>query len=381
MEIQNVLINRNRKDVWGLISFAAKVSLFLSFFSLIILSSYSAEAADNENCLMCHKYRQIGRIDEEGKKRSYYVDENIYANTTHRNVPCRDCHTYITKLPHDPITEEVNCANECHIKPPFSKENFSHKKLIAVYEDSAHGIKEGDSPELKSAKPYCKYCHLNPIFTRVEEGRIAFDNTLNRCLNCHEKKGVTQAYKHITHRLRHKTSRSPQEVVNLCSKNCHQENELMKTFNVSKENLDAVETYSQSVHGKSVALGSQEAADCISCHATTAIHDIYKKDDKRASVHPDNRTETCRQCHTNVGAQFASIDVHSKLDPEKKPVLYYMNAGLSFVFYGSVLGLVGLMIIETVGRKKDGIKWQIRGGTTWRGISKIKTDIKNILNK
>ncbi|UCH82035.1 MAG: hypothetical protein JSW20_05250 [Nitrospiraceae bacterium] len=379
--MQEVLLNRIKKEACGIIPFAAKTPLLLAVFCLLVFSSMSADAADNENCLMCHKYRQIGRIDEEGKKRSYYVDENIYANTTHRNVPCRDCHTYITKLPHDPITEEVNCANECHIKPPFSKENFSHKKIIEVYNDSVHGIKADDPPELKSAKPHCKYCHLNPIFTRVEEERIAFDKTLSRCLNCHEKKGVTQAYKHITHRLRHKTSRSPQEIVNLCAKNCHQEAEMMKSFNVSEESLEAVETYTRSVHGKSVTLGSEEAADCISCHSTNAIHDIYKKDDKKSSVHAENRTSTCRQCHTNVGDQFARIDVHSKLDPHKKPVLYYMNTGLAFVFYGSVFGLVGLMLIETIGRRRDGIKWQIRGGTTWRGFSKLKTDIKKILNR
>jgi hypothetical protein len=194
-------------------NFFIKTSSFLALLLLFSSIGIQAEAADKENCLMCHKYRQIGRIDELGIKRVYYVNENIYANTTHRNVPCRDCHTYITKIPHDPVTEEVNCANECHIKPPFSKENFSHKKIIDVYNKSVHGLHEDDSEELKEAKPYCKYCHLNPIYTRVEEGRIKFEETLSRCLNCHERKGVTQAYKHITHRLRSKTSRSPQQIV------------------------------------------------------------------------------------------------------------------------------------------------------------------------
>jgi hypothetical protein len=319
---------------------------------------------------MCHKYRQIGRIDEQGRKRSYYVNENIYANTVHRNVPCRDCHTYITRLPHDPVTEEVNCANECHIKPPFSKENFSHKKIIKVYNDSVHGIKEDDPPELKAAKPYCKYCHLNPMYTRVDERRINFEKTLSRCLNCHEKKGVTQAYKHITHRLRHKTSRSPQEIVQLCSKNCHADVETMKKFKVSPESLEAVETYNRSIHGKAVALGSQEAADCISCHATSAIHDIYKKDDPRSTVNKENLVNTCKQCHENVNDRFIQIDVHSSIEPHEKPVLYFVNVGLTFAFYGSVFGLIGLMLLETYGRKKDGIKWQLRHGTTWRGVSK-----------
>jgi hypothetical protein len=337
---------------------------------LVLYAGFQAEAADKENCLMCHKYRFLGRIDEQGKKKNYNVDENIYANTVHRNIPCRDCHTTITKLPHDPVTEEVSCANECHVKPPFSTENFSHKKIIEVYNKSAHGIKPDDTPDLKAAKPYCKYCHLNPIYTMVEESRIAYTETLSRCLNCHEEKGVTQAYRHITHRLRHKTSRSPQEIVKLCSKNCHENSDLMKKFKVSKESMEAVETYRKSIHGKAVALGSQEAADCISCHSTSLIHDIYKKDEKWSTVNKDNRLSTCRQCHKNVNSRFVQIDVHSGMAPGEKPTLYFVNLSLTLAFYGSVFGLIGLAIIETIGRRRDGIKWQIRHGTTWRGKSK-----------
>ncbi len=360
-------IHPERKHVRMILSTGVKMSLFLAALFAFSIIGIRAEAADKENCLMCHKYRQIGRIDEQGRKRSYYVNENIYANTTHRNVPCRDCHTYITRIPHDPVTEEVNCANQCHIKPPFSKENFSHKKIIDIYNKSVHGIKEEDSEELKAAKPYCKYCHLNPIYREVAAERIA-PTTLLRCLNCHDKKGVTQAYKHITHRLRRKTSRSPQEIVELCSKNCHEDVEKMAKFKVSHESLEAVETYKASMHGKSVLLGSQDSADCISCHASSAIHDIYKKDDKNATINIANRAKVCEQCHEGVNERFIRIDVHQNL--EKDPILHFAAINLTFAFYGSVFGLLGLALLETIGRKKDGIKWQIRQGTTWRGVSK-----------
>jgi hypothetical protein len=353
------------------------LNIFLTVFSLVTILFYypnlnlqQADAADKENCLMCHKYRQFGRIDEQGRKKNYSVNENIYANSIHRNVPCRDCHTYITKLPHDPVTEEVSCANECHIKPPFAKENFSHKKIIDVYNKSVHGVKDDDSPALKAAKPYCKYCHLNPVYTRVAEERIGYEETLARCLNCHEEKGVTQAYKHITHRLRHKTSRSPQEIVQLCSKNCHADVDHMKKFKVSKESLESVETYNRSIHGKAVALGSEKAADCVSCHATSAIHDIYKKDEPHSMVHKTNLVRTCEQCHDKVNNRFIQIDVHSGITREEKPLLYFVNIGLSFALYGTIFGLMGLALFETFGRKKDGIKWQLRQGTTWRGKSK-----------
>lgn len=336
---------------------------------IILAGSPSAAAADKENCLMCHKYRFVGRIDEQGKRINYNVDEHMYAGSVHKNVPCRDCHTYITKVPHDPVTEEVNCANQCHIKPPFSEENFSHRKIIDVYNNSAHGIKPDDPPEVKQAKPYCKFCHLNPLYLKVDEKRVAFEETLLRCQNCHQKKGVTQAYIHMTHRLRHKTSRSPQEIVQLCSK-CHQDEELMKKLPVSEVSLTAVETYNRSIHGKSVMLGSQTAADCVSCHATNALHDIYKKDENNATVYKDNLQKTCKQCHVKTNEKFVQIAVHPKLTREEKPGLFLISLTLEFALYGSVFGLLGLLVLETYGRKKDGIKWQIRRGTTWRRQSK-----------
>ncbi|MEN8263931.1 MAG: hypothetical protein ABFR82_10735 [Nitrospirota bacterium] len=150
----------------------------------------------------------------------------------------------------------------------------------------------------------------------------------------------------------------------------------MKKLNVSKESLEAVESYNESIHGKAVGLGSEKTADCVSCHATSAIHDIYKLSEKEATVHKDNLVNTCRQCHENVNERFVQIDVHSRIGKHEKPILYFMNLGLTFVFYGSVFGLVGLMVLESYGRRKDGIKIQIIDGTSWREKKKSKTKEK-----
>ncbi len=146
----------------------------------------------------------------------------------------------------------------------------------------------------------------------------------------------------------------------------------MEQLKVSKESLEAVETYNESIHGKAVALGSQDAADCVSCHATSAIHDVYKRDEKEATVHKDNLVKTCNQCHENVNERFVQIDVHSAIERHEKPFLYYANLILGFVFYGSVLSLIGLAMLESYGRRKDGIAMQIRKGTSWHGKSKLK---------
>ncbi len=351
-------------------NFRTSATLLLLVFAFLSISFY-AEAADKDNCILCHKYQFLGRIDENGKRINYNVSENLYNHTVHRNVSCRECHTYIKKIPHDPVKEEVNCANLCHIKTPFSQERFSHEKIIAVYKKSVHAPQSGDSALLKEAKPNCKFCHLNPMYTRVSEERIDYQESLRRCLNCHQEKGVTQAYIHMTHRLRKKTSRSPQEIVALCAK-CHQDVELMKKLNVSKRGITAVETYKQSIHGKSVTLGSEVTADCISCHASNALHDIYKKDDRRATVGKKNLRKTCSQCHARTNSWFVQVAVHPSTEREENPIVFFVNLSLTLALYGTVFGLVGLMLLETFGRRKNGIKFLLRNGTSWRGKSKQK---------
>ena len=333
---------------------------------IVLLFGSQAHATDKENCLMCHRHRFIGRIDENGKRWNYNVDEILYNKSVHRIVECRDCHTYITRIPHDPVTQVVNCANQCHIKPPFAQKKFSHQKTIDLYNQSAHRIRPQDPVELKQSQPYCKYCHLNPLYTAISEKRVPFEKTVRRCYNCHSPVDVTQAYRHITHRLRKRTSRSPQQIVQLCSK-CHRNLALMKNLNVSQKALTAVETYNRSVHGELVRLGSRQAADCLSCHASSALHDIFKEDNPKASIYRDNIAQTCKQCHKSTNSWFIKIAVHPGMQHEENRIVARASIILRFVMYGSVYGMLGLLLLETIGRRKDGIKLLLRSGTAWRG--------------
>jgi hypothetical protein len=257
------------------------------------------------------------------------------------------------------------------VLPPHAEEQFSHAHIADIHSRSAHGSKPADTPEQSAGKPQCKYCHLNPLYERVEDEKIDFHETLHRCLNCHQEKGVTQAYRHVTHRLRKKTSRSPQEIVTLCAR-CHDDQKLMEKYNVPRATLTAVKTYKNSIHGKAVVLGSQAAADCISCHASSALHDILGKGDKNASINKQNLERVCKQCHSRTNERFIQIAVHPTLEKEHKGLLGYIGVALKFALFGTTLGLIGLMFIETYGRKMDGLKWQLRRGTTWRGKSRRK---------
>ncbi len=352
----------------GLTGFLIEI-LMLAGVCTLLFGVSQAKAADKENCLMCHKHR-VGRIDENGMRWNYNVDEAHYSGSVHRDVDCADCHANITKIPHDPITQEVNCSSQCHIKPPFSQEKFSHEKIVGIYMGSAHGIHPGDSQEVKNAKPYCKYCHQNPLYSHFPETDVPDEKTLlRRCQNCHPQSGVVQAYRHITHRLRKKTTRSSQEIIKLCSK-CHQDVAAMKPLNVSPRALEAVATYDQSIHGKLVRLGSQKAANCVSCHASPSLHDIYKKDSPKATISKTNIYQTCRQCHANTNSWFIEIAVHPSPEHKDNTIIYLVSIFLDFAIYGTVISMVGLMLFETFGRRREGIRLLLINGTSWRDRTK-----------
>ncbi|MBA4369252.1 MAG: hypothetical protein C0403_16620 [Desulfobacterium sp.] len=158
----------------------------------------------------------------------------------------------------------------------------------------------------------------------------------------------------------------------LCAK-CHQDTALLKKLNVSDKALAAVESYNRSIHGKLVRLGSKKAADCISCHSSNALHDIYGKDDPRATIHPDNLAKTCNQCHKKTNDWFVKIAVHPSVDHKENIVIYGMNLVLRVALYGSVISLMGLMLFETIGRRRSGIRFLFRRGTSWQGRSKTKS--------
>jgi NAD-dependent SIR2 family protein deacetylase len=144
----------------------------------------------------------------------------------------------------------------------------------------------------------------------------------------------------------------------------------MKPLNVSERALEAVATYNQSIHGKLVRLGSQKAANCVSCHASPSLHDIYKKDSPRATISKANIQKTCRQCHEKTNPLFIEIAVHPSPEHKDNPIIYLVSIFLDVAIYGTVISMVGLMMFETFGRRREGIRLLLVAGTSWRAKTK-----------
>ncbi|HED36179.1 MAG TPA: hypothetical protein ENJ08_18445 [Gammaproteobacteria bacterium] len=340
---------------------------------------------DDSACLLCHKYPKMGRITDKGVKRSYQVIPDTFSSTVHRNVPCTDCHNYIKQLPHREVKRGVSCDTECHsIKNPATGKNFSHTSIYNKYKASVHGRDKIESG-LEADKPYCITCHTNPIYNPGED-RLP-EQIVDRCVVCHEdRKFVTNWYKHTSRRIR-EVKRSPAEIVDLCS-NCHSDKALVERHvtaakkqgrELGRKYAIAVESYNESFHGKVTNYGFTKAANCLDCHAKQKnyymnVHDIRSSRDPQSPVHEKNKLQTCQNCHTRADANYAALDPHPTNKKDGNAFRYY--ASLIYEWVGNIVIalLISMAIIETIGRRRDGVGWSLHRGSSWWRHSKKSKD-------
>jgi hypothetical protein len=272
-------------------------------------------AVDEENCLLCHRYSGLGRIDEKGKKHLYYVNEALYNRSAHAKVRCGECHADIKGFPHGTV-KKVDCAVVCHLVDPSSGKSFSHASMIEKYELSVHGRGTKDKPKQHAEDlPTCTYCHDNRIFHETEgpgahrEG-IA-QEIYDRCMGCHTNKEWTDAfYHHFAERLYER--RSSKLMVDLCT-SCHEDEEKM-----ARHNIKAVGTFRDTFHWQAIKYSDPNAPNCITCHAPVGYfsHEIMKKDDPSSAIYRDNLVRTCgnqggvQVCHPAATQSFAQGAIH-----------------------------------------------------------------------
>ncbi len=321
--------------------------LFLCIFSPPVF------ARDPQNCLFCHKYKRLRAYDEKGELHNLYVDTHLFNQSIHRNVSCIGCHSDVEQIPHSK-TEKVDCAKVCHLDKwkAFTGENFSHREVAENLQQSIHGVKPDDPPEIAELKPDCKYCHLNDLYTLPEE--VPSEKVLARCLNCHKEKGLQETFIHISHRYKHKTSRSPLEIVELCA-SCHADEDFLNAVGFTGPKKEAVETYKETIHYRILQLGGNDTAECINCHATQSIHDIRPPSDPQSSIHPDNRYKTCQAegCHPGAAANISAVDSHLSRHKDKGPEIKIVELIMEGVMFCTLFMLFTLMGMETYGRLRN----------------------------
>ncbi len=314
------------------------VKFLLTIISFVLLMP-EVYAGDELNCVLCHKHRGLSRIDKDGEFRLFYINQDLFESGPHRRNKCKDCHTDIDRIPHNPA-KKVDCTQQCHIIEPSGQKKFSHKNIAKKLASSVHGkLDENGMPkEYAEDYPQCKNCHDQPLYRPFSyyKGKMVpgiSKRSISRCKSCHTTGNFAEDfYEHVTTRL-HK-SRYSIETIEVCAK-CHQD----KAFRERHDLDDVITSYKDTFHGKMVILGSERTPDCIDCHVVAGenAHLIESKDTETSAVHKNNLSTTCRAsgCHEKAAAQIASFQTHVTYDRHKYPMQFYM-----LIFFKALMALI-----------------------------------------
>jgi cytochrome b subunit of formate dehydrogenase len=293
-------------------SFAAaplsfRILVFLALFAgASVLSPGNLPAADQENCMKCHRYPGLGAVEEDGARRTFYVDEERHRLSIHGRILCGSCHSDVKQIPHK-AANRVDCGNECHVVEPSTKKVFTHRRVIEEFSRSVHGKRK---PGLESDYPTCISCHQNTMYVAKIMG--ARSAGIQRCRACHEdERWGDRFFNHFF--LRMDESRSSKEIVALCG-GCHEDSRMM-----ARHGLETTRDLKGTIHWEAIKYDSPYAPNCITCHAPTAIgkytiHSIRPfKDPASPFYDRETRRKICAQegCHSTATEEFAAGRVHA----------------------------------------------------------------------
>ena len=265
---------------------------------------------------------------------------------------CGDCHgsphaVLRASNPQSPTNTaniEATCGG-CHGNDKLVEQaHLPGGNIQAKYHDSIHGRMMHEGGSYNAAVPTCTSCHgTHAILGKKDPAsRVSQQHVPDTCGECHQREHVVYDQgKHGT--LQH----AGDKTAPVCS-DCHSAHSI-KRASASDWKVavvgqcgnchdDYVQSYHQTYHGKVTNLGFADIATCASCHGA---HDIRPASDPRSTVAGANLLQTCRQCHKQASAQFASWDPHPRpTDRSRDPVLYWANFGMNalligvFVFFG-----------------------------------------------
>lgn len=294
---------------------------------LALWSAHAALADDRDNCLYCHQFPGLSRVDKGAQQlRLFYVDPSYTQahRGPHARLACTDCHNMaeVGVIPHGPVTP-VDCTRQCHlVSPNLPERRFSHENIALMLEQSVHKaetlstLQFSDGPLLQPGQSLCLSCHDEPLFrisgfvTRTLTGMG--NRAVDRCETCH----ATQVRLDSNYFVRHVTSRLEDarptlEVAQVCAV-CHSDRSIRAAHGLQ----DAVASYVRSFHGKAALLGDELTAGCVSCHVKSGenAHLMLGPEHPGSSVSRNNVANSCRSIACHPGAEKAIADTAVHLD-------------------------------------------------------------------
>ena len=279
---------------------------------------------DAATCVDCHgKHGILGHLDPQSL---------VYRG----NIPrtCSRCHeNNQVVIKHDIRMERPYLEYEQSVHgKALLKDGLLQVAAICTDCHGVHDIQSHTAERPMASQPQtCGKCHIAVYETYHSSihGRLHIDeNNLDSpgCTDCHGEHGIQSPT----------TAGAPTSAANIpktCS-SCHADATRMAKYDIESDRLS---TYKQSFHGVAQGLGSENAANCASCHG---YHDVYAPSDPRSMVNPQNMLETCGKCHPKATANFLAGKIHVNPEQKSAGAIYYLRKSLVWLVYATVAFLV-----------------------------------------
>ena len=282
----------------------------------------AAPKLTNETCLGCHGLEGFERAPKPGEAHFPMVLKDRFLGSVHGKRQCVECHTNITKIPHEKVEVKVSCV-KCHReqletaqeenKPDAIAKLSGVVQMIDRYMKSIHAQPSKEDQSRTNAT--CYNCHESHyIYPKGSPNRNWWRlNLPYACGACHTKE--LEAYKTSVHGTETLQNGNPKAAI--CS-DCHTTHDiqntsfdttrLMITKNCGNCHEEQLKSYLGTYHGQVNTLGFAYTAKCFDCHSN---HTIKRVNDPASGVHSNNRLQTCQKCHLDATAGFATFQPHA----------------------------------------------------------------------
>ena len=279
-------------------------------------------ALTNETCLACHGQQGFEPALKPEPGGIPMVLKDRFLGSVHGKRQCIECHTNITKVPHEKVVVKVSCVN-CHRDLLETAQEDNNPEAIAKlsgvvqmigrYMKSIHAQPSKDDQSRTNAT--CYNCHeAHYIYPKGSPNRNWWRLKLPyACGACHTKE--LEDYKTSVHGVEALQNGNPKAAI--CS-DCHTTHDvqdvsldstrLLITKNCGNCHSEELKSYTGTYHGQVNTLGFAYTAKCFDCHGS---HTIKRVDDPASSVHSNNRLQTCQKCHLDATAGFAKFQPHA----------------------------------------------------------------------
>ncbi|RMF85537.1 MAG: hypothetical protein D6744_01255, partial [Planctomycetota bacterium] len=343
---------RNGLGAWAAIGAALLVA---------VLGAAAARAQDPENCLSCHRFRGLARLDAETDEiRLFFCDAEYYAHRqgAHSRLRCTDCHEReeVRQVPHK-VRTKVDCTRSCHISPAapglaleFSHQGVADSLALSVHAPEKLDALEFDPPPLREGQSRCLYCHDEPSFgfeRGVPEG-FRDHSGGTRCDTCHRETlplEISYFANHVAARMR--PAQSVRRLAQVCG-TCHSNPDINEQIG----RHDAVGSYLHSFHGKASLLGSHDTATCMDCHSSPGSnqHLMLSPQDEMSPVNAEMLPNTCRttSCHPGYPPEMSSAAVHLDLDSSDYPLEFLVAAAFILLTAVTMTVFFAVVILELI---------------------------------